>query len=116
MTFIDKLREAEKSWNVATITTAIVDMLQAEPEMTLLDIEDMFRAMGSKTTYLAACPASRLPPYLEPRKLDHVTPTKYALWICVNGQDDLLEHLSRFGMTIEQNRAALRECGFNHER
>jgi len=112
MNIATSLRDADKSWNVMTIACTITDIMRAQPELTLLDIENVFRSIESKITYLVAWPVEQMPQELRPIKLDG-TPAKYGLWICINGHTEMLNQLSAFGLTIEQNRAALRDCGFN---
>jgi hypothetical protein len=107
----DMLREADKSWNAMTIGRVIMTIMKHQPELTMLDIEDMFRSVGSKTTYLVAWPVDQMPATLRSINIDN-TPAKYGLWVCLNGPDDLMGQLACFALTIEQNRTALRECGF----
>lgn len=111
MSIDDRLREADKSWNVMVIADVIVDIMREKPELTMLDIEDSFRRIGSKTTYLVAWPEVLMPRTSRPLKLDG-SPARYALWVCINGENDLVHTLARFGLTMEGNRSALRETGF----
>lgn len=108
----NQLREVDLSWNVMPISECIMRLLREDPDLNLLDIETAFRAIGSKTTYLVAMPKAMITPERKVKAV-HLSgaPADYALWICLNGPDDLLKTLSSFGLTREQNLDALRVCG-----
>ena len=112
MSIEDKLREADKSWNALTIGTVILEIMKADPQLTLLDIENMFRSIKSETTYLVAWPADMMPSQLKAKTLDGKS-AKYSLWICVEGETDMLNQLAEFGLSMKANRNALREAGFS---
>lgn len=110
----NRLREVDSSWNVMTIGACIMQLLGEDPDLNMLDIENALRNIGSKTTYLVAMPKEKMPKGI---KAVHTSgaPADYALWICLNGPDDLIGALGRFGLTKEQNLDALRVCGMMAE-
>jgi hypothetical protein len=113
MAVADRLREADKSWSVQVISEAIMYILRQNPGMTMLDIEDHFRTLDSKTTYLVAWPKNKIPAHLTPRNAVTFEPVDYALWVCINGPQDMIDTLAAFGLTREKNREALAVTGFN---
>lgn len=108
----DRLREVDKSWNVMTIAACMMQIMGEEPDLNMLDFENAFRNIGSKTTYLVAWPKSKMPQGLFPVHLDGA-PADYGLWICVNGENDMLGTLLKFGLSYNDNINALRQCGWN---
>jgi len=113
MTIEERLIEADKSWNAGTIVECIVEIMRENPRTTMLDIEMALRSIGSKATYLVAWPRAQIPFGVRPINIIDGTPAEYGLWICVNGESDMLATLQQFGLTIAQNLDALRHTGIN---
>lgn len=104
------LLQADRTRNVGPITLAIMDALTEIPDASLLDIEQVFREWRCQT-FLVAWPADKCRPGVAKHR--DGTPAKFALWICVNGEADMRAQVAKFGLTVDENRAALAECGFN---
>lgn len=102
---------ADKEWNMLAISQAILGCCKQDNGLTMAKFEERLRAIGSKTTYLVARPASTAPKEAKVLHLITLEPAEYWLWICVNGPDDMLRELQHTGMTIEQNKAALAVTG-----
>jgi|KBSMisStandDraft_5_1062788.scaffolds.fasta_scaffold587383_2 hypothetical protein len=81
-----KLRMADRTRDAAWITTVIEDLVAANPETALFEIEQEFRDAGSQTYLIAG-----------PGKFQVVT----------GGRLAMLWAVGVAGMTVEQNRAAL---------
>ena len=81
-----KLRMADRTHDAAWITAVIEDLLAANPETTLLEIDQEFRDAGSPTYLIAS-----------PDKLEVIT----------GGRLAMLRAVGAAGMTVKQNRAAL---------
>jgi hypothetical protein len=111
--FDDQLLDADNSWNAMTIGQALADIMNVRSDLTLRDLEERFRVLGCKRTYLVAWPKSFMPAGVTARKFATKAPASHALWICVNGEADMLSTVTHFGMTPQQNIEALRECGFS---
>jgi hypothetical protein len=110
-TLEDVCRAADKTWNAMAIAGAIMRIMQAQPKLSMLDFEDTFRKIGSERTFLVAWPRRLVPRGVMTMNLDR-TPAKYALWVCVNGEQDMLNQIAEFGLSVEENRKALRKTGF----
>jgi len=116
MMITERLQEADKTWNSGILSQTIIELINEYPELNLLDIEDELRKF-SRTTYLVAWPKDQCSFIINgrnvfPRNIK-LEPVDYALWVCVNGPNDMIETVERFGLTIKQNREALRMAGFN---
>jgi len=83
-----KLLMAERTRDDAWIALVIVDLLAANPETTLLEIDQEFRDAGARA-YLVA------------------TPGTAAGFEVVLGEFAFRRRVAAAGMTVEQNRAAL---------
>ena len=81
-----KLLMADRTRDAAWITTVIEELIEANPDTTLIEVEREFRDAGSQT-YLVA----------RPGKFQVVTGGKLAMLWAVGAA----------GMTVEQNRTAL---------
>jgi hypothetical protein len=81
-----KLRMADRTHDAAWITAVIEDLLQANPDITPLEIEKELRDAGSQTYLVAG-----------PRKFQVIT----------GGRLSMMRAVTAAGMTVAQNSAAL---------
>ena len=81
-----KLLMAERTRDAAWITTVIEELIEANPDTTLMDVDQEFRDAGSQT-YLVA--------------------RQCKFQVVTGGRLAMLWAVSAAGMTVEQNRTAL---------
>lgn len=109
----DKLREADKHWNVMDLSMAMVEMMHDDRDLTFADFERNLRAIGSKT-FLIARPNSMTPAGLRVIKPFQKRPDnlKHHLWVCLHGKSEQEQELQNAGMTEADNLDALQNtCG-----
>ena len=105
------IAHADKMWNVLALSLAFAEIQEKNPDFTYADAERCLREIGSKTTYLVALPADSRPKNTRVLKLTDLTPANFHLWICLNGQQEMIDMLYKFEITIQQNLINLKETG-----
>lgn len=108
----EMLRQGDKSWNVAHLGQVLMEILKTNPTMTLAEIEERLRAIGSKT-FLVARPLKEMPKGLVSMQYPSGLPGQTWVWICLHGEaerDALLAEIGSDGAT--ENMHELAYCGF----
>ena len=104
-----RLQEADTN-NVATLSVAMIKMINEQPSLSFFDFELRLRELGS-LSYLVAVPRQFLPFGLN--AVDHLdfTEAKFYLWVCLHGEEERDLLLKEYGLTAADNLTALTRCG-----
>jgi hypothetical protein len=106
---IERMTEADRSWNTATISIAMVEMMQQDKTLTFADFEAALREIGS-STFLIARPIRMLPNGMRAANLNN-EPTTHFLWVCLHGEEERDQELANIDTTSYGNEEALKACG-----
>lgn len=107
---IKRLQAIDTNKTVASIVTEMIDILKLNPHMTMLDFENLFRKGECENTYFVAWPKPYIPRGFRAVRYDGTEPP-YALWVCVNGVEDMRGQIAEFNLSAKENLHALMEAG-----
>lgn len=96
--------------NLAAITEAHFRILCDMQHITYAYIETRYRALASNT-FLLASPISDLPDHLTAIDIRTKKPTKYCIWIGLNGLVERNQFMRRLAIDYETNLERLKETG-----
>lgn len=113
---LEQLINVRANNNAGFVALYITDLFKQLPWLTLIDIENELREMGSRL-YLIALPVKSYGTF-EGKELSSAdfreteTELPNALWVCMNGEKEAAETRNKNGLSMMDNRRALLSCGF----
>lgn len=109
---IDKrLLDADKVWTVPAVTVAVMSILEAREDYTLVDIERRLRELESRV-YLIGMPMCDAPTgvvSMRPPKFKSLA--RYWIWFGLNGEEEARNELANLGISAGDNLRRLKHTG-----